>query len=233
MSGADDPLGPGPRTKIRRLAERGRYDEETVYAILDEGLVCHLGISTPAGPLVVPTAYVRVGRSVYLHGAPASASLGTAVGGGSVCLVVTLVDGLVMARSAFHHSINYRSVVVIGAATEVTDLDQKRAALEALVEHIVPGRGEDARAPTDAELRSTKVVRIEIAEASAKIRAGGPNDDPDDLDLPIWAGQLPFSVVTGSPLADEHVPVGTAVPTYLTSYARPSSAAAGERGPGP
>ena len=181
-----------PGAKVRRLAERGRYDRATIEAILDEGFVCHVGYAADAGPVVIPTAYARIGDRLYLHGAPANATLRHASSGVPVCVTVTLVDGLVLARSAFHHSINYRSVVVHGTGTEVTDEEEKRAALAAVVEHIVPGRGADARPPTSSELRATRVVRVPLDEASAKVRTGGPKDDPEDLDLPVWAGQVPL-----------------------------------------
>jgi nitroimidazol reductase NimA-like FMN-containing flavoprotein (pyridoxamine 5'-phosphate oxidase superfamily) len=209
------------RVKIRRLPERGHYDRSTIEAILDEGFVCHVGYAGEVGPVVIPTAYGRIGDRLYLHGAPANATLRRASAGVPVCVTVTLVDGLVMARSAFHHSINYRSVVVHGTGTEVTDIEEKRAALAAVVEHIVPGRGADARPPTGSELRATRVVRVPLDEASAKIRTGGPKDDPEDLVLPVWAGQVPLRVVPGVPVADVDHPPPTAVPGYLVDYARP------------
>ncbi len=211
---------PTARVRVRRLAERGRYDRATVEAILDEGFVCHVGFVTDAGPVVIPMGYARVDDRLYLHGAPANATLGHASSGAPICVTVTLVDGLVMARSAFHHSINYRSVVVYGTGTEVTDAEEKQAALAAVVEHIVPGRAADARPPTPAELRATRVVRIPLAEASAKVRCGGPKDNPEDLALPVWAGQLPLRMVPSAPIADGDT--GTATPAYLVDYARPS-----------
>jgi hypothetical protein len=188
---------------VRRLAARARYDQSTVYAILDEAVVCHLGTSADGEAIVLPTNYVRVGDALYLHGAPGNAALERAVAGGAVCIAVTIVDGLVLARSAFHHSLNYRSVVLFGTAVDVTDPVEKRLALLELVEHIVPGRGRDARPPNDGELRATRVIRIEIEEASAKVRTGGPVDDPDDLLLTeIWAGQVPLAMVRGTPVPD-------------------------------
>jgi uncharacterized protein len=220
-SAADD-LGPGPRTRVRRLPERAKYDRATVEAVLDEGFVCHLGFYSGGEPVVIPTAYARVGDTIYVHGAPANHALRRAVEGEAVCLTVTLVDGLVLARSAFHHSINYRSVVVFGVAYEVDDLDEKRVALLAFVDHVVPGRNAGTRPPTDSELRATRVVRVEITEASAKVRSGGPKDDPEDLARPgIWAGEMPLQVVPGAPVPDDSAPVTAPIPPYLVSYRRP------------
>jgi len=222
---------PTTRVRVRRLAERGRYDRAAVDAILDEGFVCHMGWAGENGPVVIPTAYCRVGDHLYLHGAPANATLRHASPGVPVCVTVTLVDGLVLARSAFHHSINYRSVVIFGTGTEVTSDEEKRTALAAVVEHIVPGRGADARPPTTSELRATRVVRIPLHEASTKVRTGGPKDDPEDLDLPIWAGQLPLRIVPAAPVADESHPTPMAAPGYLVDYARPSVVPAGDVAP--
>ena len=157
---------------------------------------------------MIPTAYARIGDWIYLHGAPANYAMRRAVEGDSVCLTVTLVDALVLARSAFHHSINYRSVVVFGVAQEVEDFDEKRTALMAFVDHVVPGRSPDTRPPSDSELRATRVVKVEIEEASAKVRTGGPKDDPEDLDLTgIWAGEMPLQLVPGAPQADSQLPL--------------------------
>jgi uncharacterized protein len=219
-STAADDIGPGPRTKVRRLPERARYDRATVEAILDEGFVCHLGFCVDGEPVVIPTGYARVGDVIYVHGAPANYALHRAVEEDRVCLTVTLVDGLVLARSAFHHSINYRSVVVFGVAHEVEDSEEKRLALTAFVDHVVPGRNAGTRPPTDSELRATRVVKIEIMEASAKVRTGGPKDEPEDLGVAgIWAGELPLRVVPGTPVAD--APVTAPVPPYVVSYRRP------------
>jgi nitroimidazol reductase NimA-like FMN-containing flavoprotein (pyridoxamine 5'-phosphate oxidase superfamily) len=222
----DGALGPGPMTKIRRFAERAGYDRQTVFSILDEGLVCHLGICADGVATVVPTAYARVGDALYLHGAPANATLAGAVKSPLVCVCVTLVDGLVLARSAFHHSVNYRSVVLYGEATEVTDGEEKRRAMTELVEHMVPGRSSDARPPTEAELRATKVVRVDIREASAKVRTGGPKEEPGDLALStIWAGELPLRVTPQTPIAEHQ---GALLPGYLSPYER-GRAGAGEQ----
>lgn len=210
---------PSKRTKVRRLAERGRYDVGTIEAILDEGFVCHLGLVDEGTVRVVPTAYARVGDVLYLHGAAGNASLKSSEGC-EVCVTVTLVDGLVLARAAFHHSINYRSVTIYGTATEVTDEDEKRLALDAVVEHIVPGRGVDARSPNASEVRSTRVIRLPFSEASAKVRTGGPKDDEEDMDLPMWAGVIPLRMVADPPVEDEDLRAGVAVPGYASSYAR-------------
>jgi nitroimidazol reductase NimA-like FMN-containing flavoprotein (pyridoxamine 5'-phosphate oxidase superfamily) len=224
--GADAP--PTARVRVRRLAERGRYDRATIEAILDEGFIGHVGVVVDGYPVVIPTAYARIDDRLYLHGAPANATLGQASSGFPVCVTVTLVDGLVIARSAFHHSINYRSVVVYGTGTQVTDPEEKRVALAAVVEHIVPGRGADARPPTPAELRATRVVRIPLDEASAKIRAGGPKDDPEDMALPVWAGQVPLRMVPSAPVAEADVAAVT--PGYLIDYARPPGRGADDHG---
>src|SRR5438093_6317808 len=174
-------LVPTDRTRVRRLPARASYERATIDAILDEGLVCHVGFTVDGQPYVIPTVYARVGDELYIHGSAASRMLRTLEDGVPVCLTVTLLDGLVLARSAFHHSVNYRSVVVLGTATEVTGREEKLAALRAVVEHVVPERWEDVRAPTDQELRATTVLRLPLAEVSAKIRTGFPLDDADDL----------------------------------------------------
>lgn len=208
-------------TRVRRLPGRGSYDRATIHSILDQGFVCHLGFVDDRGrPVVIPTAYARVGQDLYLHGAPANAALGVLAAGVAVCVTVTLVDGLVLARSAFHHSINYRSVVIFSNATGVRDLDEKRIGLAAIVEHILPGRGADARPPSVAELRATRVVRVPIDKASAKVRSGGPNDDDADLGLGVWAGQVPLHTVAGDPVAAHGIPADLAPPGYATGCAR-------------
>jgi nitroimidazol reductase NimA-like FMN-containing flavoprotein (pyridoxamine 5'-phosphate oxidase superfamily) len=199
------PNGPPPpteRTKLRRKADRGRYDRETIVAILDEAIVCHVGFSVEGLPWVFPTAFARIGDDLYLHGAVANFALKALTAGAEACVSVTLLDGLVLARSAFHHSLNYRSVMVFGSAEAVTDDAEKRAALLAIVEHMVPGRSNATRPPTASELRSTLVVRIAIDEASAKVRTGGPIDEATDYDLPYWAGVLPLTVVRGEAQPD-------------------------------
>jgi uncharacterized protein len=211
------------RTTVRRKRDRAAYDRAVVDEILDEGLVCHVGFLLDGRPAVIPTAYARVGDSLYLHGAVGNHMLRTMAAGGEVCVTVTLIDGLVLARSAFHHSINYRSVVLFGEAVPVSDEDEKRAALDALVEHLVPGRTADARGGTTDELRATLVVRLPIDEGSAKVRTGPPIDDEDDLDLPVWAGVVPLAVQAGAPIADNDEPV----PLYAASYSRTRSRSSG------
>jgi nitroimidazol reductase NimA-like FMN-containing flavoprotein (pyridoxamine 5'-phosphate oxidase superfamily) len=189
---------PSARATVRRLRERGDYDRATIDAILDEALVCHLGVVVGGAPVVLPTLHVRVGDTLYLHGAAANAML-KAGSTGPVCATVTLIDGLVLARSAFHHSVNYRSVVVHGEGRAVTDEAEKRRVLDALVDHVVPGRSTETRPPNDVELKSTLVIAIPLDEASAKVRTGPPKDDPEDLDGPWWAGVIPVTTVRGEP----------------------------------
>jgi uncharacterized protein len=183
---------PSARTAVRRRAQRGRYERDVVHAILDEALVCHVGFESDHGPVVLPTMHARVDDTLYLHGAVGNAMLRALAAGAPVCVTVTLLDGLVLARSAFHHSMNYRSVVVFGNATAVDDRAAKLAALEALIERIHPGRWTEARPPTDAELRQTLVVAVPLDEASAKVRSGPPIDDPEDYALEVWAGEIPL-----------------------------------------
>ena len=206
------------RTKVRRHPERGHYDRGAIDAILDEALICHVGFVVEGQPYVIPTIHARLGDRVYLHGSAASRMLGTLRGGVPVCLTVTLLDGLVLARSGFNHSMNYRSVVVLGTATEVTDEAEKLAGLEAIVEHVVPGRWADARRPTETEMRSTRVLQMPLDEASAKIRTGPPKDDADDLGLDVWAGVIPLRLVPGVPIPDPALAAGAAVPAYVRSY---------------
>jgi nitroimidazol reductase NimA-like FMN-containing flavoprotein (pyridoxamine 5'-phosphate oxidase superfamily) len=198
------PAGPASeRTALRRLPERGRHDRDTIDAILDEALICHLGLVDPEGrPFVIPTIHARAGDVLYLHGSPASRALRTGAAGAEVCVTATIVDGLVLARSAFHHSMNYRSVVVYGTATKVDDPAEKVAALEAIVEHVLAGRSAGCRAPSEKEIKGTIVLRVPLDEASAKVRTGGPKDDDEDLTLPVWAGHVPLRLVAGDPIPD-------------------------------
>jgi nitroimidazol reductase NimA-like FMN-containing flavoprotein (pyridoxamine 5'-phosphate oxidase superfamily) len=190
------------RTRVRRRPERASYERAVVHAILDEALVCHVGFVHDAQPFVLPTTHARVRDRLYLHGAAASRMLRGLREGIPVCVTVTLLDGLVLARAAMHHSMNYRSVVVLGAASEVTDEAERLAALEAIVEHVLPGRWREVRPPSPQELRATMVLRVPIREASAKIRTGGPLDGPEDLAWPCWAGHVPLELVAGAPVPD-------------------------------
>ncbi|RXS67150.1 pyridoxamine 5'-phosphate oxidase family protein [Streptomyces sp. TM32] len=212
---------PTERTTPTRARQRATYDQETVHAILDEGYVCHLGFVRDGSPVVLPTLYGRVGERLYLHGSTGSRPLrmaGAAPDPGlDVCVTVTHVDGLVLARSAFHHSINYRCVVVHGTAHQVTDPDEKTSALDALVDHVVPGRAADSRPGNAKELAATSVIRLDLREVSAKIRAGGPDDEPEDLTLPYWSGVLPVTPVYGAPIPSDDLAPGTPEPAYLTA----------------
>ncbi|MCZ4514333.1 pyridoxamine 5'-phosphate oxidase family protein [Streptomyces sp. ActVer] len=209
---------PTDRTVPTRSKERAAYDHEMVHSILDEGYVCHLGFVRDGAPVVLPTLYGRVGEHLYLHGSTGSRPLrmaGQADPGLPVCVTVTHVDGLVLARSAFHHSINYRSVVVHGVAHQVTDPDEKREALDALVDHVVPGRSYDSRPANAKELAATAVLRLDLAEVSAKLRTGGPNDEPEDLGLPHWTGVLPLRKGYNAPVPATDLAPGIEVPDYL------------------
>src|SRR5438128_11322280 len=202
------------RTTLKRLPQRGVYDRQLVYGILDEGFICHVSFAVDGQPFVIPTGYARVDDQLYIHGSQVSRMLRTLAQDVDVCVAVTLVDGLVLARSAFHHSMNYRSVVVFGKAEEVTERDEKLCVLAALVEHVCRGRSADARGPTEKELKQTIVLRLPIAEASAKIRTGPPADDAEDYALPIWAGVLPLTLQPLTPMADNTLPV----PDYVARY---------------
>jgi nitroimidazol reductase NimA-like FMN-containing flavoprotein (pyridoxamine 5'-phosphate oxidase superfamily) len=212
-------ITPTDRTTVRRLPARADYDRDLIESVIDEALSCHVGFAIDGRPWVIPTIHARIGDQLYLHGAVANHMLRSIAGGIETCVTITLVDGLVLARSAFHHSMNYRSVMVFGRAASVEDAEEKRAALHALVEHVVPGRTGDARPPTDKEMRATLLLRLPITEASAKIRTGGPVDDAEDLGLPIWAGQIRVSTIFGSPTAEPGISAD--VPAYVTDYVRP------------
>ncbi len=211
-------MSPSDQTRVRRHSERGRYDEATVHAILDAGFVGHLAFVQDGQPIAVPMLYARAGDVLYLHGSPQSRALGLAGDGARLCLTVTHVDGLVLARSHFHHSVNYRSVVVIGAGRPVEERTEKLEAMRRLVEHIVPGRADDSRGPSDGELKATEMVAMTIDGASAKVRTGPPIDTTKDRELPFWAGILPLSVVAGEPIADGTCP--PPVPEYVRTRLR-------------
>lgn len=212
-----------PRTQLRRLPQRGTYERAQVNAILDEALWCHMGFALDGQPFVIPTIHTRVEERLYVHGSAASRMLRTAGSGLPVCVTVSLLDGLVLARSAFHHSMNYRSVVILGTAREVVDADEKEAALRAIVEHVAAGRSNDVRGPTELELKATTVLRLPIEEASAKVRNGPPLDDEEDHALPCWAGVLPLRLTPGLPVPDPRLPAGVPVPDYVLAYRRPAA----------
>ena len=205
------------RTQVKRLAKRGHYDRDTIHAIVDEALICHAGFVVDGAPVVIPTIHWREGDTLYVHGSAASRMLRTMRGGVDACVTITLLDGLVLARSAFHHSMNYRSVVVFGKAREVTG-EEKLRALTALVEHVVRGRSAEVRAPNEMELRQTLVLALPLDEASAKIRTGGPVDDEEDYALPVWAGVLPLRLTPSAPVPDQGVTAD--VPEYVARYQR-------------
>ncbi|MGW1076973.1 pyridoxamine 5'-phosphate oxidase family protein [Streptomyces sp. NPDC002537] len=209
------------RTTPTRYRDRASYDRELVHSILDAGYVCHLGFVRDGAPVVLPTLYGRVGERLYVHGSTGSRPLRAAGGqegpGLPVCLTVTHLDGLVLARSAFHHSLNYRSVVVHGTARQVTDEGELRTALDALVDQAVPGRSADSRPPTAKELAATAVLRVDLTEVSAKVRAAGPGDDAEDLALPHWSGVVPVTTAYGTPVPADDLAPGIAVPDYVTA----------------
>jgi len=213
-------FAPTERTALKRLPERASYDREVVYKILDEGFVCHVGFVNDGQPFVIPTAYGRVGDNLYIHGSAASRTLRATGGGIPVCVTVTLVDGLVLARSAFHHSINYRSVVILGAATMVEAAEEKMTALRAFTEHVIPGRWDDVREPSELELKGTSVLALPLVEVSAKVRTGPPKDDEEDMAIPVWAGELPLRIMAGSPVDDPQLSAGFSPPVYVTQYSR-------------
>ena len=204
------------RTRIHRLPQRGSYDRDTIGAILDEALICHVGFAVEGRPVVIPTIHTRIDNQLYFHGSPAAGMLRTLREGVDACVTVTILDGLVLARSAFHHSMNYRSVVVFGQAEEVVDREEKLRVLTALVEHVCRGRSADARGPSEKELKQTLVLRLPIHEASAKIRTGPPLDEEEDYALPIWAGVLPLKLTPQPPVADNAVEL----PDYVARYSR-------------
>lgn len=208
------------RTTVKRLPARGHYDRETINSILDEGFICHVGFVLDDQPYVIPTGYARVGEHLYIHGSSASRMLRNLSEGINVCVTVTLIDGLVLARSAFHHSINYRSVVILGNAALVSDDEEKNQVLEALTEHIVPGRWKDVRWPTALELKATTVLKLSIDEASAKIRTGDPKDDEEDYAMNVWAGVIPLRLDVGKAIADARLDSSTPIPEYVNGYSR-------------
>jgi uncharacterized protein len=210
---------PTDRTTLKRLPKRGQYDHEIVYRILDEAFICHVGFLSEGKPVVIPTAYARIGQDLYIHGSAASRMLRSLEEGIDVCLTVTLVDGLVLARSAFHHSINYRSVVIFGTARIVGEPAEKLTALHAFTDHIVPGRWQEVRPPNESELRATIVLKLPLIEVSAKVRTGPPIDDEEDYELHVWAGVVPLTIKADIPIDDERLN-GIEPPDYVRNYSR-------------
>jgi uncharacterized protein len=209
---------PTQHTTVKRHPERGVYDRATIDSILDEALICHLGFVTDGRPFVIPTIHARDGDTLYVHGSPGSRMLRTAKEGIDICVTVTLLDGLVLARSVYNHSMNYRSAVVLGRARELADVDEKLRAMERVVEHVVPGRWDDARRPNDGEIKGTTILALPLDEASAKIRSGPPTDDDADLEFPVWAGVIPLRLVPSDPLPAAGI--DDSPPGYAVNYRR-------------
>jgi nitroimidazol reductase NimA-like FMN-containing flavoprotein (pyridoxamine 5'-phosphate oxidase superfamily) len=209
-----DAFTPTDRTQVRRLPKRAVYDKAQVHAILDEGFICHIGFCVDGRPCVIPTGYARIDDHVYFHGSTASRMLRTLEDGVDVCFTVTLFDGFVLARSAFHHSVNYRSVMVFGKARLVTDPDEKWRALHSFTNHLVPGRWEEVREPNEQEMKATSVLALRLEEVSAKVRTGSPIDDEEDYEIPVWAGVVPVRLMVGEPVSDGRVQPG--VPAFNT-----------------
>jgi nitroimidazol reductase NimA-like FMN-containing flavoprotein (pyridoxamine 5'-phosphate oxidase superfamily) len=214
------PSAPSARTRLVREADRAVYDRDAAYQILDEGFICHVGFVVDGQPFVIPTGYGRVGDNLYIHGSAASRMLRRADEGVAVCVTVTLLDGLVLARSIFNHSMNYRSVVILGTARAVNDPTEKLEALRLLSEHILPGRWVESRLPNEKELKATLVMRLPIEEFSAKVRQGPPVDDEEDYEFSTWAGVIPLEMVAGNPINDPRLNLGCAVPAYAKKYSR-------------
>jgi uncharacterized protein len=211
---------PSPRTRVVREAHRGIYDRETAYRILDEGFLCHVGFVVDGQPFVIPTSYGRGGEDLFIHGSAASRMLRQMKQSLPVCVTVTLLDGLVLARSIFNHSMNYRSVVILGKATLVDDPTEKLSALHVISEHILPGRWADVRQPNEGELKQTSVLRVPIEEFSSKVRTGAPIDDEEDYSFPTWAGVIPLEMVAGKPIDDARLMAEQTVPAYGRHYVR-------------
>jgi len=208
------------RTKLKRIPKRGNFEREKIYEILDEAFICHVGFCVNNQPFVIPTSYARIDDNLVIHGSAASRMMRNLRDEIDVCVTVTLIDGLVLARSAFHHSINYRSVVVFGKAKIVEDEAEKNEALKAFTEHIVPNRWSEIRPPNKNELKGTTVLSLSLDEASAKIRMGNPVDDEEDYELDVWAGVLPLNLTTGKPINDDRLKNGIAVPLNILNYSR-------------
>lgn len=211
-------FSPTERTRVVREPHRGSFDREVIYKILDEGFVCHVGFTVEGQPYVIPTMFARVVEAIYFHGSAASRMLRGVSGGLAVCVTVTLIDGLVLARSVFNHSMNYRSVVALGKATLVSEADEKIAALRAFTEKILPGRWDDARQPSEKELKATSILRLPLSEVSAKMRTGDVQDDEEDYALPVWAGVLPIRLAASEPIRDARCDARLAVPTAVANF---------------
>jgi hypothetical protein len=212
------------RTKVNRHPERACYDRETIHSIIDEALICHVAIVQDGQPFILPVIHTRIDERLYIHGSRGSRLLQALANGTSACISMTIVDGLVLAKSAMHHSMNYRSVMVLGRGRAVEDEHTKRIVWGALVEHVVPGRSNDCRMPTAQESQATMLIEFPIEEASAKIRTGGPKDEVDDLALPHWAGVLPLSLTAGAPVSDPALSADIITPAYVAPYERSRSA---------
>jgi uncharacterized protein len=213
---------PTERTTLKRLPKRAEYDGARVCEILDEAFICHVGFVVDGQPFVIPTGYARVADRLYVHGSSASRMLRALGEGIEVCVTVTLIDGLVLARSAFHHSVNYRSVVVFGRATVVEEAEEKMEALRAFTEHVVPGRWAEVRWPNESEMKATTVLALPLTEASAKIRTGPPIDDEEDYEINVWAGVLPLRLVADDAIKDDRLRSGVGLPDYVREYRRPA-----------
>lgn len=209
---------PTQRTKLKRLPQRAAYDEETIFGILDDTFLCHVSFNFAGQVYIIPTVYGRRGEYIYIHGSNKSRMLKALNDGADICISVTHLDGLVLARSAFHHSVNYRSVVIFAKPQEITDEKLKKDALEVIMEHIIPGRWDEIRKPTQKELRMTSVYAFKLSEVSAKIRTGPPSDDTEDLELNVWAGVLPLKTIAGKPLNDTYLNNGIKLPDYINTY---------------
>lgn len=211
------------RTTVKRIPDRGAYDAATVYGIIDRHFLCHVGFVDQGAPFVIPTAYCRIGDFLYIHGSSKSRMMGLLAAGHDACITITHMDGLVLARSAFHHSINYRSVVIQGKAMLVSDEAEKNKMFEAFVEHVIPGRWAEVRWPNEQEMKATHVVKFPLTEASAKVRTGDPKDDAEDMGLKVWAGVLPLKIVSSGPQADTKLEKSIPIPAHIASYVAPWS----------
>ena len=216
-------IAPTARTRVKRIPKRASYDRDAIYSILDTALVCHVGFAIGPQPYVIPTLHVRIADRLYVHGSAASRMLGAAAEATPLAVTVTHIDGLVLARSAFHHSVNYRSVVILGAATLIADPAEKLVVMKGLIDHVAPGRWEHIRHPNEKELAATWVLSLPIVEASAKLRSGDPLDDEADYALPIWAGQIPIATKTLTPIFDARVDPSTPVPAHVMEYRLPAN----------